>query len=55
MFLGHTSPKLCVSVNAIVVNTCKITLLRKKQLNVDILHNLKEFLKEIINFILFSK
>ena len=36
MFLGHTNPKLWVSVNAIVVNLCKITVLRKQQLNVEI-------------------
>ena len=43
MFLGHTNPKLCVSVNVVVVNLCKSTLSRKKQLNVGILHNLREF------------
>ena len=43
MFLGHTNPKLGKSINAIVVNLCKITVLRKKQLKVEILHNLKEF------------
>ena len=43
MFLGHTNPKLCVSVNAIVVNLSKITVLRKKQIKVEIAHNLKEF------------
>ena len=31
MFLGHASPKLCLSVNAIVDKLCKITELRKKQ------------------------
>ena len=40
MFLGHTNPKL--SVDAIVVNLCKITEPRKRQLKVEILHNLKE-------------
>ena len=42
MFLGHTNPKLCVSVNVIVVNLCKITEPRKKKINVEILHNLQE-------------
>ena len=31
MFEGHTNPKLCVSLNAIVANLCKITVLRKRQ------------------------
>ena len=48
MFLGYTSPKLCVSVNAIVVNLCKFIELRKGQLKVEILHNLKEFLKHFL-------
>ena len=43
IFLGHTIPKLCVLVNAIVINLCKITEPRKKQLNFEILHNSKEF------------
>ena len=30
MFLGHTNPKLCVLVNAIVLYVCKLTELRKK-------------------------
>ena len=30
MFLGHPNPKLCPSVNAIVVNLCKITEPKKK-------------------------
>ena len=42
MFLGHTNPKLCVSVNAFAVNLCKINEPRKRQLKVEILHNLKE-------------
>ena len=42
MFLVHTNPKLCISANAIVVNLCKITELRKRQLKVEILHNSKE-------------
>ena len=53
MFLGHTNPKLCVSVNAIVVNlhVSKINKLRKRQLKVEILHNLNEFRKEFSSFI----
>ena len=51
MFLGHTNPKLCVSVNAIVLDFCKITEPRKKQLKVEILHDFKEFCKEFLNFI----
>ena len=46
MFLGHTNPKLFVLVNDIAVNLCEITELRKKKLKVEILHNLKDFLKE---------
>ena len=42
-FLCHTSPKLRVSVNAIVFDFGKLTEPRKKQLKVEILHNLKEF------------
>ena len=42
MFLGHTNPKLCLSVTAIVVNSSKITKLRKKQLKVKILQNISE-------------
>ena len=54
MFLGHTNPKLCVSVNAIVLDFCKITEPRKKQLKVEILHDFKEFCKEFLNFIGFK-
>ena len=43
MFLSHTNPKLCVLVNAIVLDICKITEPRKKQLKVEILHDFKEF------------
>ena len=43
MYLGHTNPKLCVSVNAIVLDLCKITEPRKSSKKVEILHNLKEF------------
>ena len=35
MFLGHTNPKLCVKANAIVVNLCKITEPKKRQLKVE--------------------
>ena len=40
MFLGHTSPKIGISVN---VGLGKITEPRKKQLKMEILHALKEF------------
>ena len=43
MFVVHTNLKLFISVNAIVLDLCKITNLRKKQLKVETLHNLKEF------------
>ena len=43
MFLGHTNPKLWVSVNAVVLDLCKLTELRKNQLKVEILHDLIEF------------
>ena len=43
MFLGCTNPKLCVCVNPIVLDFCNITEPRKKQLKVEILHDLKEF------------
>ena len=43
MFLDHTNPKLCVSVNAIVLDLGMITEPRKKQPKVEILHALKEF------------
>ena len=55
MFLGDNSPELCVLVNAIVLDLCKITEPRKKQLNVKILHALKPFLKEFLNFIFLPK
>ena len=42
MFSGHTNSKLCLSVNAIVPDLCKITEPRKKQFKMKILHNLKE-------------
>ena len=43
MFLGHNNPKLCILINAIiVVNLCKISELRKKQLKAEIKHNLEE-------------
>ena len=37
MFLGHTNPNLWVSVNAVVLDLCKM------QLKVEILHDFKEF------------
>ena len=44
MFLGYIiNTKLWVSVNAIVLDFCKHTEPRKKQLKVQILHKLKEF------------
>ena len=43
MVLDYTNLKLCISVNAFVVNLCKINELGNKQLKVKILHNLKEF------------
>ena len=43
MFLGCAVPKLCISVNSIVLDLYKITEPRKKQLKVEILHNFKEF------------
>ena len=57
MFIGHTSPKLWVSINVIVglIDLFVITELRKKQLKVEILPNLKEFLKGIFNKMLNGK
>ena len=43
MILGHTSPKLVVSINVVVLDSCEIIEPRKKQLKAEILHNLKEF------------
>ena len=42
MFLGHTNPKLLVSVNIVVPDLCEITE-PKKQLKVEIPLNLKKF------------
>ena len=42
MFLGHTNPKLLVSVNAVVLDFYASSL-RKNQLKVEILHDLIEF------------
>ena len=50
MFLGHTNPKLWVSVKAIVLYLCKFTEPRKKQLKVEILHAYKRILKRIFKF-----
>ena len=55
MFLGHTNPKLCVLVNAIVLYVCKLTELRKKQLKVKISNDLKELKKRIFKFYLAFK
>ena len=55
MFLGHKNLKVCISVIAFIVYLYKITELRKKQLKVEILHNLKKFRKEFFNFIWFLK
>ena len=44
MFLSHTNPKLCVLVNAIVLDICKITELKKKAAKKKFLQ--KEFEKE---------
>ena len=41
-----TSPKLCSSEQAVVLNLCKITEPRKRKLKAEIFHDLKEFLKE---------
>ena len=50
MFLGHINPNLWVSVNAIVLDLRKLTEPRKTQLKVEILHDFKEFKKEVLNF-----
>ena len=43
MFVGYTNAKLCVSVNAIFANLSKINVPSKRQMKIEILHNLKEF------------
>ena len=43
MCLCLTSPKLCSSEQAVVLNLCKITEPIKRELKVEILHDLKEF------------
>ena len=43
MCLCLTNPKLCYSEQAVVPNICKINELRKRKLQVEILHDLKEF------------
>ena len=50
MCLCLNSPKLSSSEQAVVLILCKITELRKQKLKVEILHDLKEFLKEFFNF-----
>ena len=47
MCLCPTSPRLCSSEQAVVLNLCKITEPRKFRLKVEILHDLKEFGKDI--------
>ena len=51
MFLFQTSPKLCILVNAIVLDFCKTTEPRKKQVKVEILHDFKTFENKNLNFI----
>ena len=53
MCLCLTNPKLCSSEQAVVLILCKMTEPRKRKLQVEILHDLKEFLKEFFNFICF--
>ena len=55
LILSYTNPTQCISVNAIVANIYKITELRKRQLKVEILHNLKENLIGIFKFYLIFK
>ena len=43
MCLCLTDPKLCSSEQAVVLTLCKIIEPRKQKLNVEILHDLKEF------------
>ena len=52
MCLCLTTPKLRSLEEAVVL--CKINEPRKRQLKVEILHDLKEFLKEFLKFYLFS-
>ena len=47
-------PKLCTLEQAVVLNICKINEPRKQKLKVEILQELKEFLKDFFNFYLFS-
>ena len=53
MCLCLTSPKLCSSEQAVVLILCKITEPLKQKLKVEILHDLKQFLKEFFNLIVF--
>ena len=55
MFVGLTNPKLWVLVNAFMLELCEITEPRKKQLKVEILYALKEFLNKFLNFNWFLK
>ena len=45
MFLWVIILKLCLVEEAVVLNLCQITELRKQKLKVESLHDLKEFLK----------
>ena len=54
MCLCLTNPKLCSSEQSVVLNICKINEPRKQKFKVEILHDLKEFLKEFLKFNLFS-
>ena len=49
MLLGHNNPKLWLSVNAVVLDLCKITEPRKQQLKVEISHAEKNFKKNFFN------
>ena len=54
MFPGHTNPKLCISVNAIVVNLCKINEPSKRQLKGKILYNLYNYEKNFKFYLIFE-
>ena len=49
MLLGHNILKLWLSVNAVVLDLCKITEPRKQQLKVEISHAEKNFEKKNFN------
>ena len=46
MFVCLINPKLCSSEEAIAPNLCKISELRKQDLEAEILHDLNEFGKK---------